>query len=82
MFAQTLFYFVISASIIVCAVLLAVVAIHLIHIVKKLEQISRNLHDASDEAKQRMREVMDRLSEVPFLSFFMKRRGSREKGRE
>ena len=73
MFSQTLFYFVVSMAIIVLGVLFAIVTYHIINITKELEKISNNFYDMSDEAKERIRDVLDGLSEVPILSFFIKR---------
>ncbi|MDO8504327.1 MAG: hypothetical protein Q7S36_00540 [Candidatus Liptonbacteria bacterium] len=71
--SQTLFYFVVSTAIMVLGVLFAIVIYHLINIAKELEKISNDFHDISGEAKERLREIIERLSELPILSYFLKR---------
>ena len=80
--AQTLFYFVVSAAIIIFAVLFGIATVHLIHIAKQLEKISRHVHDASDEMRKRVKEIIERLSQLPILSYFLKHAASRDKGQE
>lgn len=72
--AQTIFYFVVSLAIIVVGILCAVVAYHLIHIAKELEVLSQNLTDASSDAIEQVNDVIDRLSALPILSYFLRRR--------
>ncbi len=72
-FAQTLFYFTVSAAIIAVGVLCAVAAYHLIHITRELEELSHNLNRASSEAGERINDILDRLSDLPVLSYFLKK---------
>ena len=82
--SQTLFYFVVSAAIIVCGILCAMVTWHFVHIARELEEITKNFHNASDEAYERINDIIDRLSALPILSYFLtpkKRADSKSKGR-
>ncbi len=72
--AETVFYFTVSVAIITIGALSAVVTYHLIHIAKELEELSGNLNAASGEAGERINDIIDRLSELPILSYFLKKR--------
>lgn len=87
-FAQTLYYLVVSVAIIVLGTLFVVIAYYLISIAKHLGHISDNLDDTSGDLKKRIEEIVERLSSLPILSYFLKRdgghdsRASHKKGRE
>jgi len=72
--SQTIFYFAVSAVVIIVGVLFSIITYHLTVIAQELEAITRDVHDLSDEAHERIRDIVDRLSELPVLSFFLKRR--------
>ena len=83
--AQTIYYFAASLAIIILGVLCAVVSYHLIRITKHLRHISDNLDDASDEFKERIENIIERLSSLPILSYFLKideARAPRESGKK
>lgn len=83
-FAQTLYYLVASFAIIAISALFVIIMYHLIHIAKHLRNIADNLEDTSSDLKKRIEEIIERLSELPILSFFLKRdkkRNSDKKGR-
>lgn len=80
-FAQTLFYFTVSFAIIAVGVFCAVVAYHLIRITRELEGLSRNLNQASSEAGERINDIIDRLSDLPMLSYFLKKRRTLHEGK-
>ncbi|MDO8655386.1 MAG: hypothetical protein Q7R48_03140 [bacterium] len=82
-FAQTLFYLTVSAAVIAIGVLCAIVTYHLIHIARELEELSRNLNRASSEAGERIDDIIDRLSDLPILAYFLKKRSvmNEKKGR-
>ncbi len=83
-FAQTLYYLVASVAIIAIGTLFLVILYHLIHIAKHLRHISDNLDSTSNDLKKRIEEIIERLSELPILSFFLnrdKKRNSDKKGR-
>ncbi len=83
-FAQTLYYFVVSFAIIVLGALFAIITYHLVYVTKHLRHISDNLDDTSDELKKRIEEVVERLSSLPILSYFLRRdkpHASHKKGR-
>lgn len=75
-FAQTVFYLTVSVAIIVIGVLGVVVMYHLIRITRELEELSRNLKNASSEAGERINDIIDRLSDLPVLSYFLKKHPS------
>jgi len=79
-FSEILFNFVASIAIIVIGVLLCFTAYHLMHITKKLRHISENLSDISDDTKETIEEIIEKLSSLPILSFFMKggKKGSKK----
>ncbi len=79
-FAQTVFYLTVSLAIIALGILLAVVVFHLIHIVKRLRSISDHLDDAAGELKSRVKDVIEQLTSLPILSYFLKRSGTRATG--
>ena len=72
-FAQTFYYIVASLAIVVLGMLLSIMAYHIIHITKHLRNISDNLDDTSGELKKRIEEVIERLSSLPILSYFLRR---------
>lgn len=77
-FAQTLYYLVASFAIITLTALCMIIAYHLIHIAKNLRHISENIDDTSSDLKKRIEEVVERLSSLPILSYFLKKNGGRE----
>ncbi len=83
--AQTLFYTTVSIAIIVLGVLSVILVKYVIRIAQQLEKLSMNLNDASEDARDRINEIIDRLSELPIFSYFLKRepvhRETRRKGR-
>ena len=72
-FSETVFYLTVSIAIIVVGVLFSILTYHLIRISKELEKLSHNLNHASSEAIDRINDIIDRLSELPILSYFLKR---------
>lgn len=72
-FSQTLFYFVASIAIIVLGVLLAISTYNLIYITKHLRNISDRLDDATEEIRTRIEEIVEKLSSLPILSYFLKK---------
>jgi flagellar motor component MotA len=83
--SQIIFYSVFSLAIIVLGFLMAVVTYHLVNIVKELEKISRDLHEASGEAKEKINDIIERLSSLPILSFLLNKTKTKEepqKGRK
>lgn len=73
-FAQTLFYLTASVAIMVFGALCMIVIYQAISIMKHLEHISDNLDDTADEVRERIREILDRLEDLPILSYFFKKR--------
>mgnify|MGYP001594952845 CR=1 FL=1 len=83
-FSQTFFYLVVSFAIITLGIFAAIIAYHLIHITKRLEEISGDISNTSHDAREGIKELLEAFSRIPFLSFFTKRksREGRKKGRE
>lgn len=84
-FAQTLFYLTVSFAIIALSILTGLIAYNLMKITKDLSRISNNFSEASGDLKDKLEEVLERLSEIPFLSSFLRTRTSgkhHKKGRE
>lgn len=77
-FSQILFNLTVSFAIIALSVLLGLIAYNLMRITRDLSRISSNFSEASDDMRAKLEEILDRLSEVPFLSAFL-RKGSSEK---
>lgn len=73
-FAQTVFYFTVSVAIIVIGILCGILTYHLIRIARELEEISHKLNNAAHDAGERIQDVIERLSNVPILSYFLKKR--------
>lgn len=73
-FAQTIFYLVISLTIIVLGILLIAMAYYLVRIVRHIDKISNNLDEASGEVKENIKEIINKLSVLPLFSFFFKNR--------
>jgi hypothetical protein len=77
--SQIFFNFTVALAIIVFGVLSSVVVFHLIMIVKELEKLSKNINYASIEVAERINDIIDRLSELPILSYLLKKRNKRRK---
>jgi hypothetical protein len=83
--SQIIFYSVFSLAIIVLGFLMAVISYHLVNIVRELEMISRELHDASGGAKEKIKDIIEKLSSLPLLSFLLNKTKVKEepkKGRK
>ena len=74
MFAEIVFYFTVSVAIIVIGILCSIVTYHLIHIARELEKLSSNLSQASSEAGEKINDIIDRLSDLPIFSYFLRKR--------
>ncbi len=72
-FAETVFYIVISLAIIILGVLLGIMTYELVKITRNLRRISENLSSMSKDTEEKVREIIGRLSDSPILSFFMKK---------
>ncbi len=76
-FSEIVFNFVVSIAVVTAGVLLVLVALPLIRIGKELEQLSSNLNQASFDAAERINDIIDRFSELPIFSFFLKKRSQK-----
>ncbi len=84
-FSQTLFYLTVSFAILALSTLFSLIAYNLMKIARDLSTISNNFSEASDDLHGRLEEVLERLSDIPFLSSFLQKQTSgkrHKKGRE
>ncbi len=75
-FSQIVFYLTVSAAIIAIGVLFAILTYHLIRIARELEKLSRNINQASSEVSERINDIINNLSDLPILSYFLKKRSA------
>ena len=71
--AETIFYIVVSLAIIILGVIFGMAIYELVRIAKNLRAISDNLSNISKDASDKLQELIQRLSESPILSFFIKK---------
>lgn len=71
--SEIAFYSTVSLAIIVIGILCVIIAYRLVRIGRELENLSRNLISATNDASERINEIMDRLSSFPILSYFLKK---------
>ncbi len=76
-FSQTLFYLVASFAIIVIGALCVMITYHLVRIMRHLQNISDSLDDTTSELKARIKEVLEKLSSLPLLSYFLRSESKR-----
>lgn len=72
-FAQTLYYFVVSISIIVFGALSLIITYRFVCIAKHLQHISDNIDGVSGELKESIEEIIENLSSLPIFSLFLKK---------
>ena len=72
-FAQTVFYLTFSIFIIAALILGVLISYYLVNVAKNLNKLSEDLNQASDEVKENVKEIMERLSTLPFFSFLLKK---------
>lgn len=68
-FAQTVFYLVVSLAILCLGIGLSIIAYQLIFVVKNIRSVSKDISDGSEEVKIKVVEIVNRVSQIPFLSF-------------
>lgn len=71
--SQILFNFSISTAVIILGISCWLITYHLISIARELKKLSHNLNYAASDAGERIQEIIDKLSDVPVLSYFLKR---------
>lgn len=81
-FAPTLYYLLASLFMITFGSLIIVAAYHFMHAAKKIRNILNNLSEISDETKVAIEDIIENLSSLPILSFFMRGRGKKENKRK
>lgn len=72
-FAQTVFYLTSSLLIVVLLISAVMVSYYIVHIARNLNKLSNDLSQASEEVKENVKEIMERLSRLPFLSLLLKK---------
>lgn len=80
--AQTVFYAVFSFAVFVLSILLAVVIYYLIGITKHLRKITGNMDEVSEEIREKIREIVEALENLPILSFLFRKGGRKEAPRK
>ncbi len=80
-FAETIFYFTVSFAVITIGISCAIVTRHLIRIAREIEDLSRNLNHASSEAGERINDIIERLSDIPILSYFLRKHSATRNGK-
>jgi len=69
--SQTVFYFSFSFLILVFITSAILISYYLIRIAKNLNKLSEDLHTASEEVRENIKDIMGQLSKLPFLSFLL-----------
>ena len=72
--SQTIFYFVASGAIIFVVIFFSIEMYHLIQITKELEKITNNIHNLTDDTRNKINDIVERLSELPMLSFLLRQK--------
>ena len=70
---QIIFYFVSSLAIIVFFIVMVAAAYRIIKILDTLQIIALQAQEVSEETKQKIEEIIENLSLMPILSFFIKK---------
>jgi len=71
--SQILFNVIVSLAIIALGISLGIAAYHLMCIAKKLHSISENVANISQETEEQIKEILEKLANLPILSLFMKK---------
>jgi len=72
-FVEIVFYLTASVVIVVIGVLCAILTYQLIHIARELEELSKNINNASSETGEQIKSIIDRFSDLPIFSYFLKK---------
>lgn len=70
--SQIIFYFVVSGAIIAVGIFFSIAMYHFVHIIKGLQAIIHDFHDLTEGAREKISEILERLSRLPVLSFLLK----------
>lgn len=73
MFAETIFFFTMSVAVLIVSTLCVIFMIHVVHIAKKLKEFSDGLSHASHKVGERVYGAIDRILDLPILSYFLKK---------
>ena len=72
--SQIIFYSVTSLAIILIGILFSIEMYHLICMTKELKTIVRDFHNLTNETQERIKDIAERLSNLPILSFLFKKK--------
>lgn len=79
---QIIFYAVASLAIIAFFCFIAIAAYRIIKILNKLQIIAAQAQEVSGEAKQKIEEIIENLSLLPIVSFFIKKQKKSRKNKQ
>lgn len=51
------------------------------HIVRELEEFSRNLNHASNKVSEKIKNIVNKISDLPILSYFLKKHPEARNGK-
>jgi hypothetical protein len=80
--SQIIFFSVFSLVIITFFIIMVSAGYRINRILRKLEEIARDVHDLSDEARARIKDISEKLSLLPIISFFAKKAGAKRNTRK
>lgn len=75
-FSQIVFYSVFSLVAIIIGVLLIIFIYYLISLTKDLKDIVENFQDASKKTGEKIKEIINALSQIPILSLFLNKKNN------
>jgi hypothetical protein len=73
---QIIFYSVTSLATIVLFFFMILAGYRLIKILKTLQAVARDINEVSGEAKEKIESIIENLSLLPIISFFIKKVGA------
>lgn len=75
-FSEIVFYFTVSIAIILTSVLWVVIIYDLLRITRELKKVFHNINIVSNEVGEQILEALNKLSNLPILSYFLKKRSA------
>ena len=79
--AQTAFYAVFALAIFILSILFGIVVFYLIGIARHLRKIAENADEVSNEARERILEIVETLSDLPLVSMLFRKKGTSRSGK-
>ena len=81
--SQTIFYISASLAIIILGILFAITTYHIICIARHLNKIANNIDEATDTMKENIKEIIEKLSVLPIISYlFNKKRSGKSENKD